>query len=112
MEFGITGFHIAPGSNGEENEFVVIFNPKTSAITVDLPRGEWEIYISGQTAGTEVLGTAKGGVEVEPISAMVLVRQPSALESIPMGVLIAVAAVAGVAIVSAVVVIVIKKRKK
>ena len=112
LEFGITGFHIAPGSNGEENEFVVIFNPKTSAITVDLPRGEWEIYISGQTAGTEVLGTAKGGVEVEPISAMVLVRQPSALESIPMGVLIAVAAVAGVAIVSAVVVIVIKKRKK
>ena len=112
LEFGITGFHIAPGSNGEENEFVVIFNPKTSAITVDLPRGEWEIYISGQTAGTEVLGTAKGGVEVEPISAMVLVRQPSALESIPMGVLIAVAAVAGAAIVSAVVVIVIKKRKK
>ena len=112
LEFGITGFHIAPGSNGEENEFVVIFNPKTSAITVDLPRGEWEIYISGQTAGTEVLGAAKGGVEVEPISAMVLVRQPSALESIPMGVLIAVAAVAGVAIVSAVVVIVIKKRKK
>ena len=112
LEFGISGFHIASGSNGEENEFVVIFNPKTSAITVDLPRGEWEIYISGQTAGTEVLGTAKGGVEVEPISAMVLVRQPSALESIPMGVLIAVAAVAGVAIVSAVVVIVIKKRKK
>ena len=73
LEFNVTGFHIAAGANGEENDIIVIFNPKTESTPVDLPEGQWEIYVSGQTAGTESLGTASGTVTVEPISALVLV---------------------------------------
>ena len=72
LEFNVTGFHIAAGANGEENDFIVIFNPKKEATSVTLPAGQWEIYVSGQQAGTEALGTAADSVTVEPISAMVL----------------------------------------
>ena len=72
LEFNVTGFHIAAGANGEDNDFIVIFNPKKEATSVTLPAGQWEIYVSGQQAGTEALGTAADSVTVEPISAMVL----------------------------------------
>ncbi len=74
LDFNVLGFHIAAGANGEENEFIVIFNPRTEATSVALPEGEWNIYIHDQSAGTEILGTASGTAECAPISAMVLAR--------------------------------------
>jgi pullulanase len=74
LEFNVTGFHIAPGANGDESSLVVIFNPRSSATTVTLPEGEWNICVNAQQAGTKVLGTVQGEVTVDPISAMVLVQ--------------------------------------
>ena len=74
LDFNVVGFHIASGANGEENELIVIFNPNSEATTVELPKGTWTIYINGENAGTEPLGTAKGTATAEPICAMVLVK--------------------------------------
>ena len=75
VDFNVNAFHIAKGANGEENELVVIFNPNAEATTVTLPEGQWDIRINGEEAGDRSLGTAEGTVEVQPISAMVLVRE-------------------------------------
>ena len=82
LDFNVNGFLISAGANGEENALVVIFNPNAAATTVTLPEGSWTIYINGEDAGTEALGTAEGTVEVAPISAMVLVQEP---ETVPEG---------------------------
>ena len=69
-------FNIAGGVNGEESEgLYVIFNPRSEAVSMDLPEGQWTIYINGEDAGTTPLGTAEGTVSVDPISAMVLVKE-------------------------------------
>ena len=81
LDFNVLGFHIAAGANGEDNALVVIFNPNAEATTVTLPEGSWDIRINGEDAGDTSLGTAEGTVEVTPISAMVLVREPEAAEA-------------------------------
>ena len=75
LDFNVTGFRILPGANGEENEFVVIFNPRSEATTVALPEGTWEVFVNGEQAGLEVLDSAQQQVSVAPISAMVLMKQ-------------------------------------
>ena len=52
---------------------VVIFNATKNAVQVSLPEGDWAICVNGEKAGTQVLGTATGNVNVAGISAMVLV---------------------------------------
>ena len=71
---GVLAFHIAAGANGEENDLFVIFNPNADSVSVELPAGEWTVYINGEDAGTEALGTVQWDVEVAPISAMVLMK--------------------------------------
>ena len=78
LDFNVTGFHIASGANGDESSIVAIFNPRSEATTVTLPAGKWNVYISGDKAGLEVLSQAEGTVTVEPISAMVLVQGETA----------------------------------
>ena len=80
LDFNVVGFHIASGANGEENELIVVFNPTPNASAVELPEGEWTIYINGGKAGIEALGTASGTATAEPISAMVLVKAPAVTE--------------------------------
>ena len=80
LDFNVVGFHIAAGANSEENELIVVFNPTPNAASVKLPEGEWEVYINGDKAGTEVLGTAADTATAEPISAMVLVKAPAEAE--------------------------------
>ena len=84
LDFNVVGFHIASGANGEENELIVVFNPNPAATTVTLPDGQWTVYINGDKAGTEALGTASGTATAEPISAMVLVKSaPEATQGEP-----------------------------
>ena len=75
LDFNVTGFRILPGANGEEKEFVMIFNPRSEATQVSLPEGKWDIFVDGDQAGLESLGTMETEVSVAPISAMVLVKQ-------------------------------------
>ena len=75
LEFNVQACHISAGANGEENEIIAIFNPRSSETVVELPEGDWTIYVNGEDAGTEALGTAAGTVTVDAISACVLVKE-------------------------------------
>ena len=48
------------------NEICVIYNPNQEAVTVQLKRANWEVYITGQQAGTEVLSEFSGSEYVVP----------------------------------------------
>jgi len=71
----VLAFEIAGGVNGEESDgLYVIFNPRSEAASMDLPEGQWTVYINGDDAGTIPLDIVEGTVSVDPISAMVLVK--------------------------------------
>ena len=77
---GLVVMQIDGGVNGEISDgIVVIFNNNTSAKTVYLPSGTWKICVNDSQAGTDVLGTAYGSVNVPGISAMVLVKGQTAI---------------------------------
>ena len=74
-EDSVVVYTLNGGANGEVSDGItVILNPSQNKKTINLPEGEWNICVNGEKAGTEVLGTAAGTVEVEPISAMILVK--------------------------------------
>ena len=81
LEFNVVGCHISAGANGEANELVVVFNPNAAETLVTLPEGEWSVYINGEQAGTEVLDTVSGQVNVAGASAMALVKAPAETDS-------------------------------
>ena len=118
LDFNVLGFHIAADANGEENELVIVFNPNAESTTVTLPAGAWDIRINGEDAGDSSLGTAEGTVEVAPISAMVLVQEPEtpavtepvAAEPVPKGNSSSLITVVIAALVTAAVVLYIKRR--
>lgn len=58
------------GDDGES--LYIIFNADMQTVEVPLPKGKWNIHVSGNTAGTDILGTVEGIANLEPISAMVL----------------------------------------
>ena len=72
----VYGYNIAGGVNGETSDGIIaVFNGSNASATVTLPAGNWNIYINGEKAGTEVLGSVSGSVEVPAVSAMVLVKE-------------------------------------
>ena len=81
LDFNVVACQISAGANGEENDLIAIFNPRSSETVVTLPEGSWSIYVNADAAGTTALGTAVGEVAVESISAMVLVKEPAAAEA-------------------------------
>ena len=79
LDANVVAFDIQGGINGETaDELFVIFNANETGTTVTLPEGNWNVYINGEKAGTEILDTITGSAAVEPISAMVLVRESGA----------------------------------
>ena len=62
---------------GTTEDILLIFNASTDAVTVNLPTGSWNVMIQDDIAGTDVLATKEGSVDVAPISATVL-TQPKA----------------------------------
>lgn len=77
----VLAFEIAGGVNGEESDgLYVIFNPRSEVASMELPEGQWTVYINGEDAGTTPLATAEGSVSVDPISAMVLVKEASVVD--------------------------------
>lgn len=78
LDANVVAYTIANSPNGETaEELFVVYNANKEPVKVTLPEGEWEIYVNGEKAGTEKLGTANGSVEVEGISAMVLTKGTS-----------------------------------
>ncbi len=75
----VAAFRIAGGQEGENaKSLFVVFNGTKSAQTVTLPAGSWNVYVNGEKAGTQILGTASGSVSVEGVSALVLVQEDAA----------------------------------
>ena len=56
----------------QDQELIAIFNGDTQALTVDLPEGEWQVYIRQGQSGTEPIGSVSGRVEVPSLSPIVL----------------------------------------
>ena len=117
----INAFHINGGVNGEtSNGLVVIFNPRSESASITLPEGKWNVYIDAENAGTTSLRTVEGTVNVDPISAMVLVQDtapvsdadpvPGPGPDLNVGAIIGVI-IAVVAMIAVVVIVIIKKRK-
>ncbi|HKL79225.1 MAG TPA: type I pullulanase, partial [Mobilitalea sp.] len=52
----------------------VILNANPEQKTLQLPEGEWKVYVKGNRAGTEILEIVRDVVTVEAISAVVLVK--------------------------------------
>lgn len=72
----VTAFNISGAYKKEKSKGIyVIYNPASVEAEVTLPSGEWNIYVNGDRAGTESLGTAKEKVTVSAASAMVLVKE-------------------------------------
>lgn len=74
-EANVVAYTIKNSPNGETaEELFVILNANDKPVEIALPEGTWEIFINGEKAGCEVLGTAQGTVKAEGISAMVLTK--------------------------------------
>lgn len=67
VEYSITGYQ-------NEDDIVVIFNPNKNDLNVKLPEGLWNSYIEGNKAGNTVLNSYSGSVNVEGVTATVLVK--------------------------------------
>ena len=71
----VAAYEIRGGVNGETSEgLVAIFNANAAASNVTLPEGNWDVYVNGEKAGTEVIESVSGTVSVPGVSAMVLVK--------------------------------------
>ncbi len=91
-------YHISGKPNKESAEGIyIIHNANRNSVSIDLPKGSWNVYVNGEKAGTKVLETIKNGkAEVAPISTMVLVQESS--NSSKTGIFVAVGIVAVAAI--------------
>ncbi len=83
LDANVLAFDIKGGVNGETaEEMYLIFNANETSVTVDLPEGNWNVYINGEKAGTQALASvADGSAVVDPVSAMVLVKEAVAVAS-------------------------------
>ncbi len=84
LDKNITGFMI-DGTKvmGETAESIcLIFNPTTTSNVVNLPEGNWNVYVNDSQAGNEIISSLEGYVTVAPISAVVLIKEeaPQAAE--------------------------------
>ena len=79
LQSGVMAFQFAPQANGEDNDgMFVVFNGRSTPTTVELPEGDWTIYVQGDKAGTTALGSASGSITVDSISTTVLVLEKTA----------------------------------
>ena len=62
---------------GQDERILVIFHNDTARSTFHLPEGSWQLYISENHAGTEVLATVSGAISLAPLSTTVLIRPKS-----------------------------------
>lgn len=80
LDANVLAFAVKGGVNGETAEgLYLIFNANETSATVNLPEGNWNVYINGEKAGVQALASVSdGSVEVEPVSALVLVKESAA----------------------------------
>jgi pullulanase len=84
LDANVVGYTIDNSPNGESaTSLCIIYNANKVPTTVTIPEGDWNVYVKGNQAGTEVLATISGGkVTVDPISTIVLVQEKTNLSDI------------------------------
>lgn len=108
LPMNVAAYRIQGGQKGEQADAIFCaFNAGTSAVTVNLPDGEWHIRVNAEDAGTKSLGKISGTVELPARSAMVL-TQGEPVVSLWMIILIGLS----VLVVATVVTTIIIKKKK
>ncbi|MDF2844365.1 MAG: pullulanase, type [Herbinix sp.] len=82
LDDNVVAYTINNSPNGEAAKAIcVIFNANKAATAVTVPEGDWNVYVKGDKAGTEILETISGGsVSVDPISTLVLVQEDKTIE--------------------------------
>lgn len=95
MDENVTAFSLTGGVDGETADAMyIVFNPNDESKEIMLPEGEWNVYINGESAGTEVLDTVSGTATVDAISALVLVQESAGFSiSLPIIVILIVSAI-------------------
>ena len=64
------------GGKVENAKILTIINTEDGGVdTVSLPEGEWDVYVNVSKAGTEVIETVSGSVDVPCCSVMILVQE-------------------------------------
>ena len=76
MEPNVVGFHLRGAVDDPAQAMTVFFNANQKSVTVNLPKGKWNVCVNGEFAGTESLAVAEGTAVIDPISALVLTLDP------------------------------------
>ena len=116
MASNVSAYSITGGPEGEKTDAMyIVFNANPDSVQITLPEGKWNVYIDGEDAGTEILRTVSGTVEVAGISAMVFVQEPitasmtANASPIMVPIIVCVVSVLAIAAVTAVAVVVKRK---
>lgn len=76
LESNIVAYQIEHKLDHATTEHIfVIYNANKESKSIALPEGAWNVYVNGEKAGIESIKEVTGEILVEPISAMVLVKQ-------------------------------------
>ena len=95
----VVAYTIANSPNEEKaKNILVVYNGNEEAVDITIPEGKWNVYINGEKAGTDVIETVEGTVNVAGISAVVLVQEGANVALIVGIIIAAVAILAGVGI--------------
>ena len=71
----MVAFTVEACEDGDDRDLLVVYNANRDEVKFALPEGEWEIFVDGGKAGTEVLDTANGQISVDGISMIAAVRK-------------------------------------
>ena len=74
-EKNMVAFIVKACEDGDSRDLLVIYNANRTNVFFDLPDGEWDIFVNGQKAGTDVLDSVSGRVKVAGISMIAAVRK-------------------------------------
>ena len=85
LDKNVVGFTFKGGYEGDANDMIIIFNANNASKSVQLPEGNWNVYVNAAKAGTEVLGTVSGTANVDAISTLVLVKAGAVADETPGG---------------------------
>ena len=70
LDTNVVGLKVKEGSN----DMYVIFNANTEVSEVEIPAGDWSVYVNGKKAGTTPIEKVEGTkLSVDPISALIVV---------------------------------------
>ena len=77
LDKNVIGFNIKGGYEGDAEDMIILFNANAESTSVQLPEGNWNVYVNATNAGTEVLKSISGTATVDGISTLILVKGPA-----------------------------------